>query len=435
MRTLVSNAAQTGDDSANTSGNKHAQLFHTGGNTAGYTLRSVIVNSDDPENDAFDVEVCEADTTANEFPTSTCTALTAPGSFVGVGNVIFTHTGLALSANTNYVVVITQRTTASVEIDSTTSGGEDSTGLSDWSIKDKFYWRSGVTWMLKSGSDEALSILVRGYVNTDTTPPALVSATVVDGGDEIALVFDELIEILAAASLPSARFSVTVDGSPATFTQYGLQQGLSNHEQINLDEIDPDIRSGQTVIITYTDPAGDDVSPMALHDLAGNDVASFTTGSAGVPAVINNLPPPPPEVSSVALTSAPGSDNTYAIGGEDVSGIDKGRDQVVQGLSRSSEGGVIRRGRRRRAALGCTRCGGGFCFPGFTLKKGLASRRLGLVLGPFWVLVYLFTGLVAPTTCSLTTCLTTCTVIPFRRSFGLSVIPFRRIFGTFGDPV
>ena len=120
---------------------------------------------------------------------------------------------------------------------------------------------------------------------------------------------------------------------------------------------------------------------------------------------------------------------------EDVSGIDKGRDQVVQGLSRSSEGGVIRRGRRRRAALGCTRCEGGFCFPGFTLKKGLASRRLGLVLGPFWVLVDLFTGLVAPTTCSLTTCLTTCTVIPFRRSFGLSVIPFRRIFGTFGDPV
>ena len=26
-----------------------------------------------------------------------------------------------------------------------------------------------------------------------------------------------------------------------------------------------------------------------------------------------------------------------------------------------------------------TRCGGGFCFPGFTLKKGRASRRLGLV--------------------------------------------------------
>ena len=45
----------------------------------------------------------------------------------------------------------------------------------------------------------------------------------------------------------------------------------------------------------------------------------------------------------------------HATGGagsrEDVSGIDKGRDPVVPGLSRSSEGGVIRRGRRRRTAL------------------------------------------------------------------------------------
>ena len=37
-RILVSNTGQTADDSANTSGNDHAQLFHTGANTAGYTL-------------------------------------------------------------------------------------------------------------------------------------------------------------------------------------------------------------------------------------------------------------------------------------------------------------------------------------------------------------------------------------------------------------
>ena len=176
-RILVSNSAQAADDSANTSGNKHAQLFHTGANAAGYTLTSVVVNSEDAQNDAFDVEICEADTTANEFPTTTCTALTAPASFAG--NVIFSHAGLALSANTNYVVVITQRGTGSVELNSTPSGGEDtSLGLSDWSIKNKFYWRSGITWMLKSGSDEALRIIVRGYVGvsadaTDATLNAL----------------------------------------------------------------------------------------------------------------------------------------------------------------------------------------------------------------------------------------------------------------------
>ena len=167
-RILVSNTAQTADDSASTSGNKHAQLFHTGANTAGYTLTGVIVASDDTSDDDFDVEVCEADTTANEFPTTTCTALTAPASFAGLGHVPFTHaTGLALSANTNYVVVITQRGTESVDLDSTTSSGEDtSLGLSDWSIKNKFYWQSGSTWMLKSGANEALRIIVNGYANT-----------------------------------------------------------------------------------------------------------------------------------------------------------------------------------------------------------------------------------------------------------------------------
>ena len=319
VRTLVSNAAQTGDDSANTSGNDHAQLFHTGGNAGGYTLTSVVVNSDDLEDDDFDVEVCEEDGTANEFPSTTasdCTALTAPASFVGVGNLTFRHTGLALSANTNYVVVITQIGTGSVELDSTTSSGEDSLGLSDWSIKNKFYWKSGTTWMEKSGSNEALSIVVFGYEQAavDTTPPVLLSATVDDGGDEIALVFDELMEFNAARNLPHARFSVTVDGSAATFSQYQTTPALADFTQFNLDELVPDIRSGQTVIVTYTDPAGDDVSPMAFQDLAGNDVASFTTGAGGVPAVINNLPPPPPDVSSVALTSAPGTDNTYAIG-------------------------------------------------------------------------------------------------------------------------
>ena len=174
-RILVTNVFQTADDSANTSGNDHAQLFHTGANTDGYILTSVLINSDDVEDDDFDVEICGADTTANEFPTTDCTALTPPASFVGVGNVPFTHTGLALSANTNYVVVIKQRGTGSVELDSTTSSAEDSQGLSDWSIKNKFYWKSGSTWMIKSGSDEALTIVVYGYevLSTDATLSAL----------------------------------------------------------------------------------------------------------------------------------------------------------------------------------------------------------------------------------------------------------------------
>ena len=147
-RILVSNSAQGNDDSADTSGNDHAQLFHTAGATNGYTLTGVIVVSEDAEGDAFDVEICAEDGSTDEFPSTTasdCTALTAPGSFTA-GNLEFTHAGLALTVITNYVVVIKPRSSANVTLDSTTSAGEDSSGLTGWSIKDYFYWNNSGTW-------------------------------------------------------------------------------------------------------------------------------------------------------------------------------------------------------------------------------------------------------------------------------------------------
>ena len=90
--------------------------------------------------------------------------------------------GLALSANTNYVVVIKQRGTGSVELKSTTNTGEDtSIGLSDWSIKNKFYWKSGSTWMIKSGTNEALRIIVNGYERVAGDAPANLTLTLSDG--------------------------------------------------------------------------------------------------------------------------------------------------------------------------------------------------------------------------------------------------------------
>ena len=283
-RILVSNSAQCPDDSADTSGNDHAQLFHTGGATNGYTLTSVRVNSEDAEDDAFDVEICEEDGTANEFPSTTasdCTALTAPGDFT-LALPEFTHASIALSANTNYVVVIKERSIANVELNSTTSAGEDtSIGLSDWSIKNYFYWNNSDTWTNQGGQNEALRIIVNGYegvpVVGDTTPPALASATVVAGGDEIALVFDELVSLSAALALPPSALSVTVDGSPTSFTRYELTGGgFVDFTQINIHGLSPDITHGQTVI--------------------------------------NNLPPPPPAVTSVELV--PYSTPTSGIGVE-----------------------------------------------------------------------------------------------------------------------
>ena len=177
-RILVSNVGRGADDSVSTSGNAHAQLFHTAGATHGYTLTSVIAVSEDTEGDDFDVDICEVD--SNEFPTSRCTALTRPGSFTA-GNLKFTHPGLFLEANTDYTVVIKQRGSQYVTLDSTTSGREDSTGLTGWSIKNKYDVKVSGDWEHKSGSNEAIQITVNGYETTANTratgrPVVLASA-------------------------------------------------------------------------------------------------------------------------------------------------------------------------------------------------------------------------------------------------------------------
>ena len=177
-RILVSNVEQTGDDSANTGGNDHAQLFHTAGATNGYTLTSLIVVSEDAQGDDFTVKICEADDTT-EFPTSTCTELREPDSFAA-GSLEFTHPGMHLNRNDNYVAVFDQNDTGSVTLDSTTSGGQDPTGLTGWSIKDKFDWNNGGTWQQKSGGDEAFSITVKGYetpANQDATGRPIILAS------------------------------------------------------------------------------------------------------------------------------------------------------------------------------------------------------------------------------------------------------------------
>ncbi len=73
---------------------------------------------------------------------------------------------------TNYTAVFKQIGTGSVSLDSTTNNGEDSTGLSGWSIKNKFAWKNSGAWQDKSGADESIVITVNGYES-----PANQSAT------------------------------------------------------------------------------------------------------------------------------------------------------------------------------------------------------------------------------------------------------------------
>ena len=307
--TLVSKLGKSVSGHTNLTLLDRAQPFTTGTNSSGYNLTSIRIKfrtrsgtlNIPSGSDAFTVRVVDGLTS-----TSTVVAtLTNPATWSETST-LTAPAGTTLAASTTYYLIIEG---SGGEPATSHGGGTDSGAAAGWSIPVKGKIRADAQSNVHSGwtddsGNRATLFSVEGSVTVAavvTTPPALVSATVVDGGDEIALVFDELVSINAALDLPASALSVTVDGSPTSFIEYDLPGGLLDFTQINLDGISPNITHGQTVIVSYMDPtAGDDITAV-LQGVAGNDVASFTTGSGGVPAVINNLPPPPPDVTSVEL--------------------------------------------------------------------------------------------------------------------------------------
>ena len=127
--------------------------------------------------------------------------------------------------------------------------------------------------MIKSGSNEALSIVVRGYeqVAVDTTPPALASATVKANGATIEITFDEAFVLAAAVTMAAATaFSVTADGNAVTVgTLDFVREADLTYKSLELSGLSPDITHGQTVIVSYTDPTAGDDTTAVLEDTAG----------------------------------------------------------------------------------------------------------------------------------------------------------------------
>ena len=100
--TLISNTGQ-GDTATHNYGGTFSQRFTTGSNEDGYTLTGVDVVS--ASSTGFTAQVCGVDSDLE--PTSTCTGLTAPGTFA-VGTMSFTApTNTTLVKETTYAVVVT----------------------------------------------------------------------------------------------------------------------------------------------------------------------------------------------------------------------------------------------------------------------------------------------------------------------------------------
>ena len=136
-----------------------------------------------------------------------------------------------------------------------------------------------------ASNPETLTSEATAAVAADTTPPTLTGADVEESnGLSIYLEFSEDLQL---SNLPlTTAFTLTVDGSAATVSSVDAPGSALPQNQVWLI-LSTAIRQGQAVVVTYTDPtAGDDTA--AIQDTAGTDVADFTTGMNGAPAVINN---------------------------------------------------------------------------------------------------------------------------------------------------
>ena len=122
-------------------------------------------------------------------------------------------------------------------------------------------------------------------VEVDTTPPTLISATVLSDGINFRLEFNEPVGKAGTTRPQASAFTVTADGIAVPVDETG---SLGGHFDVIVVQVEPvRIRQGQVVVMTYTDPTtGDDT--LAIQDTSGNDAASFTTGMNSVPAIINN---------------------------------------------------------------------------------------------------------------------------------------------------
>ena len=205
--TLVSNTGQGGDASARFT-TDHGQAFTTGYNLTGYTVTSVEIISQDSQSDDIALQICGVGADGN--PTTSCTDLTAPGSFPR-GRLVFnapTDTTLTLASRTTYMVVFKSPGGEQVKVDATGSDGEDSSSIPDWAIRNRFQWNNAGTWQ-NASRDNAIRIAIVGKVN----PPSSTAPTAMDS---TVTATEDTAYAFAAANF---SFSATADGDTLASVQ------------------------------------------------------------------------------------------------------------------------------------------------------------------------------------------------------------------------
>ena len=319
--TLVSTTGQSGKGGFTLVNNDLAQAFTTGSETNGYQLTGAKVRWADTSatGDPPDIKLPGATATVTAIVTdglgstaTTVATLTNPGTWSEISE--FTApSGTTLSANTTYYLII-EGTDGRVAV--TTATGEDSGAASGWSVANGRRQRAdetqtgvGGTWSTESAT---LKISVEGHRTGETFA-------------------------CSAASMEDQMWTGTLTVGQALGTERGYGSGYGSLDDTtfafggtNYTIDQAAVFPGAAVIFSLgaTTTLGTDAADLVLHIGAQEYALADASYAAGTNSYswFTNIPTwndydrvclaltaEPPAVSSVALTSAPGADNTYAI--------------------------------------------------------------------------------------------------------------------------
>ncbi len=142
---LVSNFGQADGGTGNFVQHDHAQAFTTGANAGGYTLTGVDFSFPQINDGALAGKLtAEIRSDSSGAPGAVVATLTKPGT-ISAGTNSFTHSGVALAANTTYWAVLDVTLVllpGANTIRNTASDAEDAGGADGWTIADDGHYRT-----------------------------------------------------------------------------------------------------------------------------------------------------------------------------------------------------------------------------------------------------------------------------------------------------
>ena len=269
VTTLVSNVGQS-TTSANTGSSDRAQAFTTG--AAGATLSSVEIISGDNEGDDMAVSLCTVDSSG--YPTSSCTALTAPSSFAS-GTLVFTDpASTTLDATTTYTLLITSPGGQDLRLTDTGSNAEETGAAAGWTIANAYHFKSSSNVWGPTGFGTSFLITIKGTLGTTNTAPTGVPT--ITGTAQVGQTLTAVTTgIVDANGLTSPGYTyqwIRVNGADAD---------IAGENSSTYTLVDADLGKTIKVKVSFTDDAS--------HTETLTSAATVTVTAAAAPGSPKNL--------------------------------------------------------------------------------------------------------------------------------------------------